>query len=42
MPRQLKTDLVKARLTIWAAVALVMAAIWGSLFAVVLRRQPDD
>ncbi|MEO8243739.1 MAG: histidine kinase [bacterium] len=34
---QLKTDLVKARLTSWAAVALVMAAIWGSLFAVVLR-----
>ncbi|MEO6299944.1 MAG: histidine kinase [Paracoccaceae bacterium] len=34
---QLKADLVKARLTSWAAVALVMAAIWGCLFAVVLR-----
>ena len=34
---QLETDLVKARLASWAAVALVMAAIWGSLFAVVLR-----
>ncbi len=34
---QLKADLVKARMTSWAAVALVMAAIWGCLFAVVLR-----
>ena len=34
---QLKADLAKARLTSWAAVALVMAAIWGCLFAVVLR-----
>ncbi len=34
---QLKTDLVKTRLTSWAAVALVMAAIWGSLSAIVLR-----
>ena len=34
---QLKADLVRARLTSWAAVALVMAAIWGCLFAVVLR-----
>jgi signal transduction histidine kinase len=34
---QLSTDLVKARLTSWTAVALVMAAIWVSLFAVVLR-----
>ena len=34
---QLKTDLVRARLTSWAALALIMAAIWASLFAVVLR-----
>ncbi len=34
---QLETDLIKARLASWAAVALVMAAIWGSLFAIVLR-----
>ena len=34
---QLQTDLIKARVTSWAAVALVMVAIWGSLFAVVLR-----
>jgi signal transduction histidine kinase len=34
---QLRADLIKARLTSWAAVALVMAAIWASLFAIVLR-----
>ena len=34
---QLEADLIKARLTSWATVALVMLAIWGSLFAVVLR-----
>ncbi len=34
---QLEADLVRARLTSWAAVALVMAAIWGSLFIIVLR-----
>ena len=34
---QLKADLVRARLTSWAAVALVMMAIWGSLFAIVQR-----
>ena len=34
---QLKSDLVRARLTSWAAVALIMAAIWGSLYAIVLR-----
>ena len=34
---QLKADLVRARLTSWAAVALVMVAIWASLFAIVLR-----
>jgi signal transduction histidine kinase len=34
---QLKSDLVKARLTSWAAVAMVMAAIWASLFAIILR-----
>ena len=34
---QLESDLIKARLTSWATVALVMLAIWGSLFAVVLR-----
>ena len=34
---QLEADLIKARLASWAAVALVMAAIWASLFAIVLR-----
>ena len=34
---QLEGDLVRARLASWGAVALVMAAIWGSLFAIVLR-----
>jgi len=34
---QLEADLVTARLTSWATVALVMAAIWGSLFTIVLR-----
>ena len=34
---QLSADLVKARLTSWTAVALVMAVIWGSLFAIVLQ-----
>ncbi len=34
---QLEADMIKARLTSWAAVALVMAAIWASLFAIVLR-----
>ena len=35
---QLSADLVKARLTSWTAVALVMAAIWGSLFVHVRER----
>ena len=34
---QLKTDLTKARLTSWLAVVLIMAAIFASLFAIVLR-----
>ena len=34
---QLSHDLVQARLFSWGAVAAVMAVIWGSLFAVVLR-----
>ena len=34
---QLESDLIRVRLTSWAAVALVMAAIWGSLFIIVLR-----
>lgn len=34
---ELKSDLVKARLASWAAVASVMAAIGMSLFAIVLR-----
>ena len=34
---QLETDLIRARLTSWTAVALVMAAIWGLLFVIVLR-----
>ena len=34
---ELKSDLVKARLASWAAVAAVMAAIGTSLFAIVLR-----
>lgn len=34
---ELKSDLVKARLASWAAVATVMAAIGMSLFAIVLR-----
>ena len=34
---QLESDLIKARLASWAAVGLIMAAIWASLFAVVLR-----
>ncbi len=34
---QLKADLIQARLTTWAAVLLVMTAIGGSLFAIVLR-----
>jgi signal transduction histidine kinase len=34
---QLEGDLARARLSSWATVALVMAAIWGSLFAIVLR-----
>lgn len=34
---QLKTDLSKARMTSWLAVFLVMAAIFASLFAIVLR-----
>ena len=34
---QLEADLIKAQLASWAAVALVMAAIWASLFAIVLR-----
>ncbi|MBC7735863.1 MAG: two-component sensor histidine kinase [Candidatus Saccharibacteria bacterium] len=34
---QLKSDLVQARLTSWTAVALMMAAIWASLYAIVLR-----
>lgn len=34
---QLKTDLTRARLTSWVAVTLVMAAIFLSLFAIVLR-----
>ena len=33
---QLKADLIQARLTTWAAVLLVMTAIGGSLFAIVL------
>jgi signal transduction histidine kinase len=45
---ELKSDLVKARLASWAAVAAVMAAIGISLFAIVLRgswtidRQMDE
>ncbi len=34
---QLESDLVKVRLATWAAVALIMAVIWASLFALVLR-----
>ena len=34
---QLKADLIRARLTSWAAVALALAAIFSLLFAVVLR-----
>ena len=34
---QLKADLVRARLTSWAAVALIMAAIWGCMYVIVLR-----
>ncbi len=34
---QLKADLTKAKLTSWLAVLLVMAAIGGCLFAIVLR-----
>lgn len=34
---ELKSDLVKARLASWAAVAAVLAAIGSSLFAIVLR-----
>ncbi len=34
---QLKTDLTKARMTSWLAVFLVMTAIGGTLFAIVLR-----
>ena len=34
---QLNRDLVQARLVSWAAVAALMAVIWASLFAVVLR-----
>ena len=34
---QLSRDLVQARLVSWAAVAALMAVIWASLFAVVLR-----
>ncbi len=34
---QLKADLTKARLTSWLAVVLIMAAIYASLFAIVLR-----
>ena len=34
---QLKTDLSKVRMTSWLAVVVVMAAIGGSLFAIVLR-----
>jgi signal transduction histidine kinase len=34
---QLEADLIRVRLTSWAAVALVMAAIWGLLFVIVLR-----
>lgn len=34
---QLEGDLIRVRLVSWAAVALVMAAIWGSLFIIVLR-----
>ena len=34
---QLKTDLSKVRMTSWLAVFVVMAAIGGSLFAIVLR-----
>lgn len=33
----LERDLIRVRLTSWAAVAMVMAAIWGLLFAIVLR-----
>lgn len=34
---QLQTDLVKARLSSWLAVLMVMAGIFGTLFAIVLR-----
>lgn len=34
---QLKSDLSRARMTSWVAVVLVMAAIFASLFAIVLR-----
>ncbi|NBZ88487.1 sensor histidine kinase [Stagnihabitans tardus] len=34
---QLQTDLVKARLSSWMAVLMVMAGIFGTLFAIVLR-----
>lgn len=34
---QLKSDLIKARMTSWLAVLLVLSAIGGSLFAIVLR-----
>ncbi len=34
---QLEADLIRVRLTAWALVALVMAAIWGSLYIIVLR-----
>ena len=34
---QLEGDLIRVRLVSWATVALVMAAIWGSLFIIVLR-----
>jgi signal transduction histidine kinase len=34
---QLSRDLLQARLVAWGAVAALMALIWGSLFAVVLR-----
>ena len=34
---QLSHDLLQARLVSWSAVAALMALIWGSLFAVVLR-----
>ncbi|MBC7477534.1 MAG: two-component sensor histidine kinase [Pseudorhodobacter sp.] len=37
MASQLKADLVRARLTSWTAVALIMAAIWGSMYVIVLR-----